>query len=122
MQAARTKIPRVCEPCYLNEDQCLEHRIFHDDKFDEEKDLVLIRSTAEFCVDKSFLNQCYLVKYAGIPVICNKCNLDFLHHNCYHIDFHEACKFCRINKYKIYAENVSELKADIEKHNCLSTL
>ena len=116
-QFRKCKIPCPCRPCCSNEDQCAEHKILHDDKFDEENHMVLIRSKDAFCCDDSFFKKCYFIKYAGIPVVCTKCNLDFLHHKCYHLDFHHSCKFCKKNKFKIFAETDSELKADIEKHN-----
>ena len=122
-QTMLCRIPCPCRPCCSEEDQCAEHPILHDDQFDEDKHLVLIRSSDEFCCDNSFFKDCYLIKYAGIPVICTKCNLDFLHHTCYHLDFHESCKFCRKNKFKIFAETDFELKSDIKRHkNFLKTV
>ena len=65
--------------------------------FDENLDAVSIRNTEEYCLDGSFFKKGYLIKYPGIPITCKKCKKDFLHHLSYHLDFHEHCKFCRID-------------------------
>jgi hypothetical protein len=62
------KIPCPCRPCCLEEEQCDEHRIVHAENFEVKSHMVAIRSVEEFCVESSFFNQCYLVKFPGIPV------------------------------------------------------
>ena len=48
------------------------------------------------------------MKYAGIPLDCLNCKKDILHHKSYRISYHDACKFCVQNWYKISANNVKE--------------
>ena len=115
-QRQSCKIPCPCAPCSLDEKQCIEHKILHEDNFDENEHVFAIRSEHEFCNDDSFFSQMYLIKYPGIPRICKICNKDYLHHKCYHLKFHDNCKFCRKNRFKIYAETTSELRASIKKH------
>ena len=115
-QNEQCKIPCPCSPCY-GETQCPDHKVRHEEMFDVKQDLVAIRSKNEFCSDQSFFDQSYLIKYPGIPLHCKKCKRDFLHHICYHLDFHENCKFCRKGRYKTYAKTASEFMENIEKQD-----
>lgn len=115
-QNKQCKIPCMCSPCN-GETQCPDHKVRHEELFDAEEDLVAIRSKDEFCSDQSFFDQSYLIKYPGIPLHCKKCKRDFLHHICYHFDFHENCKFCRKGRYKTYAKTASEFMENVEKHD-----
>ena len=113
----KCKIPCPCSICVTEEDQCSEHNMRHSKLFDEKKDSMLIRSDASFCRDASFLSSSYLVKYSGIPVNCLKCRKDLVHHKAYHIAFHENCKFCIQNWFKLRAESVSEFKENQKKED-----
>ena len=101
-------IPCPCSPCCKGEEQCTEHWIQHQDLFDEENDTVVARSTDTFCRDESFFTRSYLLKYSGIPSKCRKCNRDVVHHNSYHLDFHQNCKYCMQNWFKLYPETAEE--------------
>ena len=109
-------IPCPCSPCCTDDKQCLEHRIKHVELFDMENHLFSIRSTESFCINKNFFSKTksYILKYPGIPQNCCKCKKDLLHHNSYHLVFHENCKFCRQNRYKMFAKTVKELN-DVQK-------
>ena len=111
------KIPCPCSVCCTADEQCKEHRILHEEKFNEDDDMIAIRSINQFCNDGTFFDQCYLVRYPGIPLKCIKCSKDFLHHNCYHLEFHEDCKFCEKNSFKMYAETAYALATDMEKRD-----
>ena len=76
--------------------------------FDDKKHAFVVRSTEEFCRNYSFFHNSYIMKYAGIPLDCLNCKKDLLHHKSYHISYHDACKFCVQNWYKISANNVKE--------------
>ena len=115
-QNRKCKIHCPCAQCYAKEEQCNDHKIIHDDLFDEVHDTMAIRSTNQFCTDESFFEQCYLIKYAGIPQKCKQCKKDFLHHSCYHLKLHETCKFCKKNRFKTYAQTSLQLVQDISKH------
>ena len=101
-------IPCPCSPCSKGDEQCNEHPIKHPNLFNEETDAFVTRSTDTYCEDESFFNRSYVVKYSGIPVNCKKCNRDIVHHNSYHMDFHESCKFCMQNWFKLYPESAEE--------------
>ena len=109
-------IPCPCSPCCTSDKQCLDHRIKHVELFDIEKHLFSIRSTEPICRNKNFFSKpkSYILKYSGIPKKCGKCKKDLLHHNSYHLVFHENCKFCRQNRYKMFAKTVKELN-DVQK-------
>ena len=108
------EIPCLCSVCY-GEDQCHDHRIRHDELFDFEKDMVIIRSSDRFCEDHSFFDRSYLIKFPGIPKCCKICYKDYLHHICYHFNLHEKCKFCRKGRYKTYATTEEEFKHNLQK-------
>ena len=120
------RIPCPCLPCSTGKSQCRDHDLKHIDLFDEHLDAVTIRSTDEFCTDENFFDHSYIIKYPGIPRNCPRCKKDLLHHNSYHFDLHRSCKFCRQNRFKTFAESVSEFESDSEKQDffteCLSTL
>ena len=106
-------IPCPCLPC-TDERQCLDHRIKHVELFNMEEHSISIRSTEPFCTNKSFFSHSYILKYPGIPQNCSKCRRDLLHHNSYHLVFHGNCKFCRQNRFKLFAKTDKELK-DVQK-------
>ena len=110
-------IPCPCSPCCTDDRQCLEHRIQHIEQFDMEKHSISIRSTETFCIDKNFFLQSYILKYPGIPKKCCKCKKDLLHHNSYHLVFHENCKFCRQNRFKLFPKTAKELHDDQKKED-----
>ena len=109
------RIPCPCSPCCTGDSQCAEHRLRHEEMFDETLDTILIRSTEKYCKDKTFFKKSYIIKYPGIPITCKKCEQDFLHHISYHLDFHDNCKFCRKNRFKTYAETPGDFHCDVEK-------
>ena len=104
------KIPCPCPPCCTSDGQCKEHRIQHVKLFDEKKHAVVVRSTDDFCVDEKFFSDTYINKYSGIPIECDLCRRDLLHHKIYHISHHEDCKFCVQNWYKLSVKNKKELQ------------
>ena len=115
-QKKQCRLPCPCSSC-CGEDQCPDHKIRHEEVFDNENDVVAIRSKDEFCTDQTFFDRGYLIKYPGIPLHCKRCKRNVLHHICYHFDLHENCKFCRKEKYKTSATTVSEFEENINKHN-----
>jgi predicted RNA-binding Zn-ribbon protein involved in translation (DUF1610 family) len=110
------RIPCPCFPCCTDEEQCKEHALEHIELFEENVHAVTIRSTEEYFNDEGFLNKSYLIKHPGIPLGCPKCKRDFLHHVCYHLDLHRSCKFCRQNRFKTFAETVTEFDSSLKKH------
>ena len=111
------KIPCPCALCCAGESQCHDHRLKHEEQFDENLDVIAIRSTEEYCNDEFFFEKSYVIKYPGIPITCRKCMQNFLHHVSYHLDFHDTCKFCRRNRYKTYAETRTEFEHDVKKQS-----
>lgn len=111
-------IPCPCSPCSTQEPQCKEHCIKHVNVFNEKNDAMLIRSREEFCIGELFFNSSYLIKYSGIPINCATCRKDLIHHKAYHFAFHEACKFCIQNWFKLRAKNASEFNKnkEMEEH------
>ena len=114
-QKESCRVACPCSPC-SGENQCSEHRLKHEEMFDEHLDAISIRSTEKYCNDKSFFQKSYVIKYPGIPIICKKCKKDVLHHDSYHLDFHDNCKFCRKHRFKTYAETAHELQSAVKKH------
>ena len=106
------KIPCPCSLCVSGGKQCKLHKVQHSKLFDEKKHAIAIRSSEEFCVDKSFFSSSYVVRYSEIPTNCPQCQKDLLHHKAYHIAFHYSCKFCLQNFFKLRAKN----KSDLEEH------
>ena len=102
-------IPCPCHPCSSQKRQCTDHNIKHIDTFNEKDDAISIRSSDHFCRDKTFLLSSYILKYPGIPKNCIQCKRDLLHHKCYHLDFHGACKFCKFYQYKMFPTTIQEL-------------
>ena len=109
------RIPCPCSPCSTGESQCSEHRLKHEEMFDKHLDAISIRSTEQYCNDQSFFKNSYVIKYPGIPIICKKCKRDVLHHDSYHFDFHDNCKFCRKNRFKTYAETSDDFHCAVKK-------
>ena len=114
----KCKIPCVCSPCSTHEEQCKSHSMKHLKLFDEKEDAMAIRSSEEFCKDETFFSSSYLVKYSGIPTTCSKCRRDLIHHKAYHISFHENCKFCIQNWFKLRAKSKLEFNKnkEMEEH------
>ena len=102
-QARKCKIPCPCPQCNSSEDQCKEHNLQHPALFDDEKHVLSIRSSRSFCLDESFFENSYLIRYSGIPLECRKCSQDLLLHHSYHFEFHETCRFCKLTFYKLKA-------------------
>ena len=109
------RIPCPCSPCF-GEEQCTDHRLRHEELFDDKNDMLSIRSSEKFCTDQAFFDKSYLIKYPGIPIDCERCKRNYLHHICYHFELHENCKFCRKNRFKTYATTRSEF-VDVMKNN-----
>ena len=108
-------IPCPCAACN-GEDQCSDHKIKHEKLFDVENDIVSIRSVDAFCTGRSFFEKSYLIKFPGIPIQCELCHKNYLHHICYHFDMHENCKFCRKGRYKTYATTAEEYEENVKNH------
>jgi hypothetical protein len=107
-QTQKCKIPCPCAPCCTSSGQCSKHKVKHMKLFDDKKHSFVVRSTEEFCRNDSFFHNSYIMKYVGIPLDCLNCKKDLLHHKSYHISYHDACKFCVQNWYKMSANNVKE--------------
>ena len=114
----KCRIPCPCSPCSNFEKQCTKHKIRHMKLFDVENDAIAIRSSEDFCRDKSFFDLGYINKYPGIPIHCVQCRKDLVHHKSYHISFHDNCKFCIQNWFKLRAKNPSEFdkNREMEEH------
>ena len=104
-------IPCPCHICNSDDGQCPQHNMKHMDLFDEKEDSISVRSTDHFCRRESFFNHSYTLKYPGIPRKCIQCCTDLMHHICYHLDFHDSCKFCKLYQYKLFPQTVKELHA-----------
>ena len=111
----KCKIPCPCKSCSSDEKQCNLHHIKHLKLFDEKNHAMAIRSSEEFCISESFFSTSYVVKYAGIPSNCLQCCKDLIHHKAYHISFHDSCKFCLQNWFKLRAKNQRELDKNTKK-------
>ena len=92
-QTGRCKIPCPCPQCYSNRDQCTNHKMQHIALFDENKHAISIRSSSSFCLEKSFFQHSYILKYPGIPTNCKKCIQDLFFHHSYHFEFHVVYDF-----------------------------
>lgn len=103
-------IPCPCPQCHLDQPQCSEHRIEHAKLFNEREHAISIRSSMEFCNDKHFFSNSYIVKYSGIPLNCSRCKRDLLNHHSYHLKFHNNCRFCEQNRFKYKAKTEHKLK------------
>ena len=108
----KCKIPCICFLCSSEKKECKLHPIKHLELFDEEKDAIAIRSSEEFCMEEAFFSSSYILRYSGIPTSCQECRRDLIHHKAYHIAFHDSCKFCLQNWFKLRAQS----KHDLEKH------
>ena len=104
----RCKIPCPCPQCCLNHEQCTDHKIQHIALFDENKHAISIRSSSSFCLEISFFEESYILKYPGIPINCKKCERDLFFHHSYHFEFHELCRFCKQTFYKLRARTEKE--------------
>ena len=114
----KCRIPCPCPQCHLDFKQCLEHKIKHEALFDEREHVVSIKSSEEFCLDKSFFHKSYIIKFSGIPLSCRKCNQDLLIHHCYHFEYHDKCRFCKQSWFKHKAKTKEELRSlEKQEHN-----
>ena len=109
-QHRRCKIPCPCGQCCSDTNQCTEHKMCHPALFDENLHAISIRSSDPFCIDESFFNRSYIIKYPGIPLKCKKCRKDLLNHHCYHLEYHTNCRFCNPTFFKAKANTEEELK------------
>ena len=73
-QTGRCKIPCPCPQCCSNRKQSREHKLKHVALFDEKNHAISIRSPNSFCLGESFFQNSYVLKFAGIPIDCKKCN------------------------------------------------
>ena len=103
------EIPCPCHVCNSEDGQCYLHNMKHIDLFDEQEDLISVRSTDHFCRRETFFKNSYTLRYPGIPRNCIQCCKDLMHHICYHLDFHNSCKFCKLYQYKLFPKTVKEL-------------
>ena len=103
-------IPCPCHPCSTDIGQCPEHQICHFDLFDETDHVFSVRTTELSCTEKDFFKQSYVLKYPGIPKSCPRCKIDLLHHKCYHLKFHQNCKFCKLYQYKLFPKSIVALR------------
>ena len=102
-------IPCLCHICNSQDGQCPRHNMRHMDLFDEKEDAISVRSTDHFCCKETFFSHSYTLKYPGIPKKCIQCCKDLLHHICYHLDFHNSCKFCKLYQFKLFPQTDREL-------------
>ena len=111
----KCKIPCPCELCVTGSAQCSEHQMRHPKLFNENNDAICIRSSEEWCDSKDFFEVSYINKYSGIPIECQQCTKDLLHHKSYHLNFHYSCKFCQQNWYKLYPKSPMEFQEKRKK-------
>jgi uncharacterized C2H2 Zn-finger protein len=105
------RIPCPCSHCCSDTAvQCTEHKMCHPALFDEDLHAVSIRSSDAFCIDESFFERSYIIRYPGIPLKCKKCRKDLLNHHCYHLEYHTNCRFCNPTFFKAKANTEEELK------------
>ena len=69
----RCFIPCPCHSCSSKKRQCTTHNIKHIDTFNEKDDAISVRSSDNFCYDKTFFLSSYILKYPGIPKNCSQC-------------------------------------------------
>ena len=115
-QHKKCRIPCICQDCCLSDAQCQIHKIKHDDLFDYEKDSMTIRSSEIVFKDSSFLSNSYTIRYPNIPIDCSHCAKDLLHHNLYHLKFHESCKFCLQIMYKLKPSTLKSFHQKVKNH------
>ena len=113
----KCKIPCICKDCCMREPQCEIHKIRHDEKFNYEEDSMTIRSSEIFFKDSSFLSNSYTIRYANIPVRCHNCAKDLLHHNLYHLKYHESCKFCLQIRHKLTPTTRIGFQREVKDHD-----
>ena len=111
----KCKIPCPCELCVTGSSQCSKHQMRHPKLFNENNDAICIRSSEERCDNEEFFEVSYINKYSGIPIECQQCEKDLLHHKSYHLNFHYSCKFCQQNWYKLYPKSPLEFKEKQKK-------
>ena len=119
------KVPCPCKDCCTDEVHCKLHKVGHPKLFNPELHAISIRGSDNFCEDSSFFspNRSYVNKYANIPVSCDVCQRDLLHHDAYHIEYHPRCQYCQQNKFKLKPETAEELRKDLkEEENYYKTV
>ena len=109
-QLETCQIPCLCPQCHQQQAQCPDHKMEHGALFDEKEHIISVRSSEEFCLEKTFLSKSYILKYSGIPLNCSRCKKDHLYHESYHIKYHKSCRFCKQTWFKYKAKNEGELK------------
>ena len=107
----KCKIPCPCPQCHTDLHQCSEHKIRHESLFDEINHAISIKSSEQFCSNKSFFKKSYILRFSGIPLSCKQCREDLLWHHSYHFEYHEKCRFCKPSWYKHKAKSEKELKS-----------
>ena len=112
----KCRIPCICKDCFLSDSQCKIHKIKHEDLFDYEKDSMTIRSSESVFKDSSFLSNSYTIRYPNIPIDCSHCTKDLLHHNLYHLKYHESCKFCLQSMYKLRPTTLKSFHKKVKNH------
>ena len=110
------RIPCICKDCCVSDSQCKLHKIKHADMFDYERDSMTIRSSETVFKDSSFLSNSYTIRYPKIPIDCSQCSNDLLHHNLYHLKYHESCKFCLQIRHKLKPSTVQALQREVKFH------
>lgn len=110
------QIPCICKDCCMGESQCKIHKIRHEDVFNYEEDSITIRSSESLFKDSSFLSNSYTIRYSNIPIKCSPCAKDLLHHNLYHLKYHESCKFCLQIRHKLEPSTPKDFHKEIKKH------
>ena len=113
-QSKKCEIPCICKDCCLGDPQCKAHNVAHEDTFDYERDSMTIRSSKDLFKDSSFLSHCYTIRYPKIPINCPECEKDLLHHNLYHIKYHESCKFCLQLRHKLTASTPQDFQKEVK--------
>ena len=111
----KCKIPCLCQLCATGSTQCSEHLIKHPRQFDEKNDSICIRGSQVSCRNEEFFKNSYINKYSGIPIQCQQCQKDLLHHKSYHLNFHNSCKFCKQNWYKLFPKSSMEFEEKKKK-------
>ena len=87
----------------------------HPTQFDEINDAICIHGSQESCTNEEFFEKSYVNKYSCIPIQCPQCQQDVLHHKSYHLNFHNSCKFCKQNWYKLYPKSALEFEKKKKK-------
>jgi uncharacterized Zn-finger protein len=76
-----------------------------------------IRSSESMFKDSSFLSNSYTIRYSNIPIDCSRCARDLVHHNLYHLKYHESCKFCLQIRHKLKPTTLKGFHKEVKFHN-----